>query len=112
MPMIGSLDRRIVIERETVQARNAMNELVTVWSTLATVSARKRDFSDGEAREAGQVASHLTSRFVIRNAGPAASITPKDRINYAGSLWNITGVRETAEGRDRFLEITAVRGTD
>jgi SPP1 family predicted phage head-tail adaptor len=112
MPMIGSLDRRIVISREAEQSRNAMNEPVSAWTDLATVSARKRDISDGEAREAGQVASHLTSRFVIRNAGPAATINPKDRILYGGSVWNILGVRETAEGRNRFLEVTAVRGTD
>lgn len=112
MPMIGSLDRRITISRESEQSRNAMNEPVTIWSDLATVSARKRDFSDGEAREAGQISSHLSSRFVIRNAGLAATVNPKDRIIYGGSIWNILGVRETNEGRNRFLEVTAVRGTD
>jgi SPP1 family predicted phage head-tail adaptor len=112
MPSIGNLDRRIIIEREVEQSRNAVNEPVTAWIELATVSAQRRDASDGEMRDAGQIASNLTSRFVIRNGGPAATVNPKDRINYSGAYWNILGVKETLDGRFRFLEITAVRRTD
>lgn len=112
MPAIGNLDRRIIIERESEQSRNAVNEPVVAWVALATVSAQRRDASDGEMRESGQVSSNLTTRFVIRNGGPAATVNPKDRINYNGAYWNIVGVKETLDGRLRFLEITAIRRTD
>lgn len=111
MPAIGALDRRITVEREGETGRDEFNEPVYVWSAVATVWARRRDASDGEREASGQVGSSLVSRFVIRSTSVSRTFTPKDRLSYQG-LWNIQGIKETSEGRLRFLEITAVKDTD
>lgn len=106
------LDRRITIERETETGRNEVNEPVLEWVALATVWARRRDASDGEREAAGQVGSTLMSRFVIRSTSTTRTVTPVDRLNYSGGTWNILGLKETEDGRNRFLEITAIRDAD
>jgi SPP1 family predicted phage head-tail adaptor len=111
MPGAGSLDRRIVIERATSTV-NALNEPVETWSTYATVWAQRKDVSDGEKLAAGQVGSHLSSRFVIRSNTTTTAITPSDRISHDGALWSIHGIKETQDGRYRFLEITAAKDAD
>lgn len=107
----GSLDRRIVIQRAT-GTKNALNSVTKVWGTYATVWAGRKDVSDGEKVAAGHVMASLASRFVIRSSALAKAIRPTDRINYDGAIWNIHGIKETVEGRNRFLEITAVRAAD
>ncbi len=107
----GDLDRRIVIERATV-TQNAFNEDVETWATYATLSAGRKDISDGEKLAGGQVGSSLSSRFVIRSSPKSKAIKPSDRLNYDGAVWSIFGIKETAEGRNRFLEITAARDLD
>jgi head-tail adaptor len=52
------------------------------------------------------------SRFIIRSSSVTKTVTPVDRINYDGHIWNIKGAKETAEGRNRFIEITAVRASN
>lgn len=106
----GGLDRRIVIERATV-THNALNEQVEAWDTYASVWAKKTDVSDGERNAAGQVGAFLVSRFVIRSSTTTRAIKPSDRIRFQG-LWSIQGVKETQRGRNRFLEITAVKDAD
>ncbi|RVL53951.1 phage head closure protein [Sinorhizobium meliloti] len=112
MPAIGKLDRRITIEREIETGRNEVNEPVYEWTALATVWARRRDASDGEREAAGQVGSTLMSRFVVRSSSVTRTVTPVDRLNYSGATWNILGVKETEEGRNRFVEITAIKDSD
>lgn len=107
----GRLDRKITIERATYAA-NALNEQIPSWGTFISVRARKRDLSDGERVEAGQVSAALISRFVIRSSDDARTVTPNDRLTYGGATWNIQGVKEAEEGRDRFIEITAARAAD
>ncbi|QPC87413.1 phage head closure protein [Mesorhizobium sp. NBSH29] len=111
MPGAGKLDRRITIERFT-SIKDEYNEDVETWAALTTVWAQRKDVSDGENFAAGQVGSILRSRFVIRSSLLAKTITPVDRLNYDGAIWNIQGVKETAEGRNQFIEITAVRDAD
>jgi SPP1 family predicted phage head-tail adaptor len=111
MPGAGDLDRRIVIERATV-TYNAFNEPVATWATYATVWASRKDVSDGEKLAAGQVGASLSSRFVVRSDATTKAIKPVDRINFDGAVWSIFGIKETSEGRNRFLEITAARDLD
>ncbi|MEY9196634.1 SPP1 family predicted phage head-tail adaptor [Sinorhizobium fredii] len=106
------LDRRITIERETEAGRDEVNEPVLEWTALATVWARRRDASDGEREAAGQVGSTLMSRFVVRSSSVTRAVTPVDRLNYSGAIWNILGVKEADEGRNRFIEITAIKDAD
>lgn len=110
MPGGGDLDRRIIIERATA-TYNALNEPVETWATYATLSAKRSDVSDGERNAAGQVGSYLVSRFVIRSSPTTKAIRPTDRISYEGT-WNIHGIKETADGRNRFIEITAAKDAD
>ena len=107
----GSLDRRIVIQR-AAGTTSALNSMVKVWSAYTTVWAARRDISDSEKVAGGHVMASLASRFVIRSSSVSRAIRSTDRISYDGSIWNIHGIKETAEGRARFLEITAVRAAD
>jgi SPP1 family predicted phage head-tail adaptor len=110
----GDLDRRITIERFT-STRNEFNEPVQAWATLVTVWAQRKDSSDLTKVEylgADQVSAFHMSRFIIRSSSVTKTVTPVDRINYDGHIWNIKGAKETAEGRNRFIEITAVRASN
>lgn len=110
MPGAGALDRRITIERLN-SAPNGFNEPVGTWSCFTTIWAQRKDVSDGEKLAAGQVGSYRMSRFVIRSSSVAKAITPLDRIAHDGKVWNILGIKETDEGRNRFIELTAVVAT-
>lgn len=111
MTKAGNLDRRIVIERVT-KTVDEFNSPVETWAPFITVWAQRKDSSDRARREilaADQVGSFLLSFFVIRFTAWSKTVTPTDRINYDGHIWNIKGTKETADGRDRFIEISAVR---
>ncbi|WP_406871619.1 head-tail adaptor protein [Aminobacter sp. P9b] len=115
MPGAGKLDRRITIERAT-SVPNELNEPVETWVQLVTVWAQRKDSSDMVKTEllggAEQVGAFLLSHFVVRSSSTTKTVSPVDRIAYDGHVWNIKGTKETAEGRNRFIEITAVRGNN
>lgn len=111
MTTAQELNRRITIQRATT-VPDEFNEPVQTWTDLATLWAARRDVSDGEKFAAGQVGSSLQSRFVVRHSSVSKTITPVDRIAYDGATWNIMGIKETQDGRRRFLEITAARDAD
>lgn len=98
------LDRRIALRRATVSA-NAFNEQVETWATLATVWAHVAPVSDGERLRAGQTLASKLNRFTIRYSATAATVDPRDRIQYEGRDYDIHAVKEV--GRRQFLEITA-----
>lgn len=111
MPAIGRMDRRITIERAT-NTVDELNSPVEVWSEFITVWASRKDSSDvvkTEVLGAEHLGSFLLSHFVIRYSSTAKTVTPTDRINYDGHIWNIKGTKETSEGRNRFIEVSAVR---
>ncbi|NOX39764.1 MAG: head-tail adaptor protein [Alphaproteobacteria bacterium] len=112
MARIGQLDRRIAIERNTEGATNAFNEPADGWSPYTTIWARKTDISDREKFEGGQLGSALVSRFVVRGSTKTRTVDTKDRLYFESKYWNIHGVKETRDGRKRFIEITAVRDSD
>lgn len=110
----GKRNRLITIERFT-SAMNEFNEPVETWAPFLEAFADKKDSSDivkTEILGAEQVASFLLSHFVILWSPTAKTVSPVDRIAYDGHLWNIKGTKETAEGRNRFIEITAVRANN
>lgn len=114
MPATGKLDRRVTVQRFTT-VKNEFNEDVQTWVDLEpTLWARKEDASDvvrTEILSGGQVGSFLLSHFTIRSSTMARTITPVDRLVYRGT-WSIKAVKETSEGRNRFIEITAVIDSD
>lgn len=102
----SNLDRRIVLERYIVVGNEHGSQIIE-WQTLATVAASRHDVSDSERFAYGGIVSDTLRRFVIRAIGPQASVSSDDRLLYGGLVWNIVGVKETHDGRNRFLEITA-----
>lgn len=100
----GPLDRRITLERATVTFDD-LGGAVETWSTLATVWAQVLPISDGERWRAAEVGAEVTTRFRIRWSTTVADVGPKDRIAYAGRVFNIAGVKEL--GRREGIEITA-----
>ncbi|WP_244483735.1 phage head closure protein [Rhizobium sp. Root482] len=108
------LDRRITIQRVTT-VNNEFNEPVETWSDLATLWARRKDSSDVVKTEllgAEQISAYLLAHFTIRSSTLSKTITPLDRISYDGHVWNIKGTKEAADGRNRFIELTAVRANN
>lgn len=106
------LDRRITIQRAVSAGANALNEQAAIWENYAIIWARRRDVSDGERDAAGQRGGFLMSRFVVRSTSSTRDLRMIDRIVAEGLPWNIHGIKEADEGRNRFIEITAVRKVD
>jgi len=107
----GALDRRIIIERAT-STPNEFNEPVETWGTHATVWAERKDVSDGERLAAGQIGSSLHTRFKVRASPTTKGFKPTDRVSHDGAIWSIFGIKETVEGRNRFLELTCAKDAD
>ena len=111
MPLAaGKLDRRITIQRATI-TRDAYNEAVQTWADLATVWASYEPVSDGEKFRAGERASAISARFVIRHSSTVADVNPADQLIFKGQVHQILGVKE-AEGRGVGIEITTVTRSD
>lgn len=109
MPGAGKLDRRITIERST-SVPDEFNEPEEAWLPLATVWAQRKDSSDVVKTEllgAEQLGAYILSRFVVRSSAVTKTVSPVDRLSYEGRIWEIKGTKETTEGRNRFIEITA-----
>lgn len=103
----GALDRRIEIQRNTPGAADSYNEKAASWGLLIKVWAKRTDVRDAERVAAGRADATVMSRFLVRSSLTTRSVTPKDRIIHDGHTWEILGVKQTRDGRDRFLEITA-----
>lgn len=112
MASIGNLDRRITFQRNTPGVPDGFGLPAESWADIGTVWASRNDVSDGEKVSAGQASGALLSRFVVRSSSLTLTLNGKDRISYGDAIWNILGVKETGDGRNRFLEITAVRESD
>lgn len=79
-----------------------MAELTVLW-------AGRTDISDMETFAAGGVLSIRRSRFIVRSCEASRGIVPTDILVHQGDDWNIEGIKETRDGRNRFLEITTAR---
>lgn len=108
----GELDRRILLQRADTSSTNDLNEPITVWFDLREVWAKREDASDREQFTAGKVSGSLLSRFKVRSNTLTRSLSTADRISYDGAIWDILGVKETTDGRRRFLWINAERSLD
>lgn len=104
----GELNRRIEIERATT-AHDGLAQVQT-WSSLATVWAKVTPVSDAERWRSGSVGASVTHRFLIRYSSQVAGLNPKDRLQYDGRTYDISGVKEV--GRREGLEITASAQAD
>lgn len=111
MSKAGELDRRITIQRFT-QVDDGYSAGAKVWADLTTVWAGRNDLSDRETVSAGQVNASLIARFKVRSSTVTRTVTAADRISYDGAVWGVQGVKETTEGRKRFLWISTTRQAD
>ncbi|WP_297842918.1 phage head closure protein [uncultured Roseibium sp.] len=111
MPAIGELDRRISIEQPGY-ARDDFNADVPSFQPFVTVWAKRTDVSDGEKIAAGERGSSISCRFVIRSSSKSRQVTPEYRIVHQGQTFEITGIKQTQDGRDRFLELSATADAD
>lgn len=100
----GKLDRRIQFERFTL-TDDGFQQVEGFADYGSPVWASKQDVSDGERVRAGEISAVLTARFQVRSSAFSRSVTPKDRITYDGSTFEIFGIKEI--GRNKMLEITA-----
>lgn len=103
--IIGSLDRRVQFRRATL-SDDSMAQVETWADHGGPVWAQKKEISDGERWRAGEVAAHVTARFVVRWSSFTADLTPKDRLVCEGRNYDIAGIKEI-DGRRQWLEITA-----
>lgn len=111
--MTHNLDRRITISRPGTQTgTDAFGHPVYGPPVEFSVWAARRDVSDSEKATAGTISSSLMTRFVVRSSSQTRGIKPSHGLTHEGAAYNIMGVKETADGRRRFLEITCVRSAD
>lgn len=100
----GKMDRKIVLQRFT-ETRDAYNEPVLTWATLATRAASYEPLSDGEWFRASETAANASARFVIRYSAAVADLSPLDRLTFEGLTYEIVNVKQV--GRREGIEITA-----
>ena len=99
MVSIGSLDREIEIHRPSGGS----------FVLLTKVSAARKDLSDGEKAQLSWTLSIKSGRFVIRSTPVTRTINANDKLRHMGVNYNINSIKETPDGRNRFLEITATQ---
>lgn len=102
----SKLDRRITILRSEL-VDDGFGQVQGPFESIGTLWAHRSDIKDGEKVLAGSVTSDLQTRFTVRSSEFSQAITPADRIGHAGLEFNIAGIKESADGRLQFLELTA-----
>ena len=95
----GELDRRVTIEYKT-EAPDTSGQPIETWKTLFETWATVRPLRGDERYMSEQTVASADTQFRIRFR---ADITPLNRINYDGRIYDITGVIEL--GRTEGLEI-------
>ncbi|WP_181407983.1 head-tail adaptor protein [Pararhizobium mangrovi] len=110
MMRIGDLDRRIVVQRST-KSYNEFNDPVYTWTDIADVAASRIDVSDTQKYAYGMTFSTKLTRFVVRWSALIRDLQSSDRIQHENLTGFVKGVKETRDGRRRFLEITATFGS-
>lgn len=99
----GQLDRRITIRRATTTTNPGTGLPEETWADLATVAASWRRASARETLAAAEISAAVTDVFRTRFSPITATITPLDRISYAGREYNIESATEV--GRREGMEI-------
>ncbi len=102
----SKLDRRIKIMRPTF-TDDGFGGRVPTYHLHGTIWAHRSDVKDSEKFQSGRMSSEIVARFTVRSSAFSRDINPVDRIHHAGLDWNITGTKESADGRLNFIELTA-----
>lgn len=104
----GTLRDRITFERASVVLDDFGGEIET-WAPLGARWANVNYGKGQERREAAQLNATVPATFRVRRDTLTKTITPRDRIAFAGATWNIIGAPVMTPERDG-LDIAAVRG--
>lgn len=105
----GKLDRRVQFLRATL-ADDGFSNVEEFAPHGMRVWAARQDISDGEKMRGGLVSASIMARFTIRSSNYSRDLTPRDRIDQGGLVWEIIGIKEI--GRNQFLEVTAQARSD
>lgn len=108
----GDLDRRIRLERLVKGQDDMGGSTEDGWTLIARVWAARADLSDAERYAADEQAATRMTRFKVRSSSVTRSLSPADRLFHDGAFYEITGTKETTEGRNRYLEISTVMRAD
>lgn len=100
----GRFNQRITILRRS-SGVDAFNEPVNTWTTYTTVWSAVTPISDGERLRAGETLAQKASRFVIRYSTVTKTVSPLDRIQFDGAVYDINGLKEISPSE--YLELTA-----
>lgn len=114
MPVaIGELDQRIRFERVLSDRDDMGGRTEEGWFPLGPKCwAKRTDMSDGERFAAEEKAAVRMTRFVVRSSRMTRDVTARDRIVHKGVVYEITGAKETADGRFNYIEFTTVVRND
>lgn len=99
------LDRKITLQRATFTQNDFGEQIATGWADLATVWGSKKDVSDGERLQAGELTADRVTRFQIRYDSAWSDLSPVDRLSFESRTYEIQAVKEI--GRREGIEITA-----
>ena len=102
---IGTLDRKIVIERYTA-TRDAYGGEVVTWAILATVWAGV-EYGQKISDEKQDTAKQIATKNIVFNIRYSTAYTEKDRILFESEYYDILNI--THLGRKRFTVIEAER---
>lgn len=111
MMSASKLDRKVSFRR-FVLVDDGFGQVEEWQDHGGKVWAHRADISDGEKWAAHQVQATVTTRFTVRSSEFSRNINPKDRLVHNGQEFNITGAKESKEGRFQFIELTASARTD
>lgn len=106
----GNLDRSIVIQRQGAAVDDGFTMQPGAWATLATRKAQRITSRGREVFEQQGVDAEVPMTFVFRDDSVTRSITPKDRLDFAGRVYDIKAVSEI--GRRRGIEVIGVASAD
>lgn len=116
MVRAGDLDRRIQFLRAAI-VDDGYSKSET-WADEdgptyhgSVIAAQKTDLSDGEKWRAGEIAATVSARFVVRYSTFTKGITPQDRLECEGVVYEINGIKE-GQGRRQWLELTCTARSD
>ena len=105
----GLLDRRIKILRGA-RVDDGLQAKTATFAEVGCIWASRFDVSNSEAVAAGQVLAEVVTKFRIRSSDFSRTITPLDRVQCDGRVYNITGILEL--GRRDILELTTIARAD
>lgn len=101
----GTLDKRITFERATNTA-NDYGEDVPAWASVGERKAAVFYGRGDERRQAAMEGGAQPASFQFHADTLTRTITVRDRINFDGSVWDITAIAPLDR---RVIDITATR---